>query len=219
MVGLRVKTCLVCGGPFGKYSTRFCSKSCAIGYRNHAFAVRDREGHPEPPPIRNARWVSLGKGLFALVSAVDFDRVSARLWHLAGTPGKRYVYESKAGGELLHRFVLGYGPGDPSVDHWSGDALDCRRSNLRNATGSQNNMNSRRRHGSSRFKGVYFRRDIEKWTAQIKLKERTKTLGCFEDEEAAAFAYDAAARLHFGEFAAVNFADSGEQSAFRRHVR
>lgn len=220
MVGVRIKqACLVCGGPFGKYSTRFCSKSCAIGFRNTAFAVRERATYPEPPAVRNARWVPLGKGLFALVSTVDFDRVNVFFWHLAGTPGKRYVYESKSGGELLHRFILGHGPGDPWIDHRNGNALDCRRSNLRVVSGSQNNMNSRRRNGSSQFKGVYFRQDTKRWAAQIKLDTRTKNLGCFVDEEAAARAYDTAARFHFGEFAALNFAEADEQSALRKGRR
>jgi hypothetical protein len=47
--------------------------------------------------------------------------------------------------------------------------------------------------GASHFKGVcWFKRD-SKWQAQIKIDGKNTNLGCFDDEEAAARAYDEAA--------------------------
>jgi hypothetical protein len=44
-----------------------------------------------------------------------------------------------------------------------------------------------------------------KWVAMITVNYRQRNLGCFTTPEAAARAYDAAARLEHGEFAWLNF--------------
>jgi hypothetical protein len=89
------------------------------------------------------------------------------------------------------------------VDHRNHNGLDNRRSNLRLATGHQNQGNRRPQGGSPRFKGVYLSRS--KWVAQIRFGGSKRYLGRFTVEEDAARAYDAAARLIFGEFACTNF--------------
>jgi hypothetical protein len=43
------------------------------------------------------------------------------------------------------------------------------------------------------------------WHSQIKENGRQVTIGYFDDEEAAARAYDAKAKELYGEFAALNF--------------
>jgi AP2 domain len=62
-------------------------------------------------------------------------------------------------------------------------------------------------------KRVCFSRN--KFAATINAQGKSSHLGYFDSEVEAALAYDAAARKHFGEFAAVNFPQLGEQGAVR----
>ena len=48
---------------------------------------------------------------------------------------------------------------------------------------------------------------MKRWQAQIRPNGKTRYLGCFGDELAAAVAYDEAARQWFGEDAWLNFPD------------
>lgn len=72
---------------------------------------------------------------------------------------------------------------------------------------------ARRRHdlrrnprgGSSRYRGVSWKKAIEKWRAYINKDGRRLHLGYFSSEEDAAYAYDAAAVQIFGDFARLNF--------------
>lgn len=110
--------------------------------------------------------------------------------------------------QSLHRHILGLN--DPKVfaDHKSGDGLDNRRSNLREASAAQNAWNaSRRPNGTSQYRGVSWDAERRRWTATISLGLRggRKSLGRFDDEQAAALAYDAAARTQYGEHARLNF--------------
>lgn len=81
----------------------------------------------------------------------------------------------------------------------------------------QNRRKARRpktSYGStSRYKGVSWNAQIGRWVAQIKTPVKHFHLGLYDDEQAAAEAYDSAAREHFGEFACVNFPLPGESPA------
>jgi len=114
----------------------------------------------------------------------------------------------------MHILITGYKIGR-RVDHINGNGLDNRRSNLRIATSQQNNRNRKICNlNTSGFKGV--RLDRNKWRADIRIDGKRKNLGRFVNPEAAAAAYDEAARKYFGEFATLNFPKSGEQSAHRK---
>lgn len=92
--------------------------------------------------------------------------------------------------------------GQRLTDHVNHDGLDNRRENLRPASQQQNMWNRRSFHGQSRYKGVIRRRG--RWAAQIKRSGQYFYLGLFDSEEAAAQAYDSAARDLFGVFATLN---------------
>ena len=86
--------------------------------------------------------------------------------------------------------------------------------NCRWVTRSQNQWNKRgastyRKVGkSSQFKGVYVQRDgerIVRISAALRVNGKKFWLGSFQNEEAAARAYDVAAIEHCGEYAQVNF--------------
>jgi hypothetical protein len=63
------------------------------------------------------------------------------------------------------------------------------------------------RRTTSRFKGVYWKWEMKRWCARIRWEGKTRSLGNFRDEIAAAQAYDEAARQWFGEHAWLNFPD------------
>jgi hypothetical protein len=114
----------------------------------------------------------------------------------------------------MHKLLTGW----PQTDHINGNGLDNRRCNLRPVTSQQNRANQRKTRGTSQFKGVYLRRRERNWEAAIKVNRRRIYLGTFSSEVEAARAYDAAARHHFGEFAALNFPRVGERLALPREV-
>lgn len=105
----------------------------------------------------------------------------------------------------MHRVILGL-PGEMDGDHRNGDGLDNRRSNLRPATAMQNSQNQGvRKTNKAGLKGVSWWGPLGKWKAGIQANGTPVHLGYFETPEAAARAYDAAARLYHGEFAKTNF--------------
>jgi uncharacterized membrane-anchored protein len=65
----------------------------------------------------------------------------------------------------------------------------------------------------SKYRGVSWRKTENKWIAQIRYDGKKHGLGCFEDEEEAARAYDRAARTKLGEKAQLNFPTKKEQAA------
>lgn len=159
------------------------------------------------------REIQLSRGYVALISAEDYERVSQ--FHWSAAVRQHTVYASRAvrrsdgtwTNQLLHRFLLGLT--DPKIvaDHINRDGLDNRRCNLRIASQSQNCANSHKHHNarSSQYRGVSWCSRTRKWQAAIRIDSKQTHLGRFADETAAALAYDAAARKHFGEFANCNF--------------
>jgi hypothetical protein len=62
----------------------------------------------------------------------------------------------------------------------------------------------------SKYRGVHWHKRNGKWRATIRYDGKVHHLGCFEDDEVAARAYDRAARAHQGEKAQLNFPAEGE---------
>lgn len=164
--------------------------------------------------------IPLTQGLHALVDDEDLERVSRYRWR-AVKPyrifyAKRDIQQDgQRTAEYLHRLVMEARP-DQAIDHINSDGLDNRRSNLRFATQSQNNMNSRKskKVKTSQFKGVHWYKRDRKWVAKIMKNEKTIYLGCFTSEQKAALAYDQAAQELFGEFARPNFPQQRIESRF-----
>lgn len=158
--------------------------------------------------------ITLTRGLVALVDEDDMEMVGAQRWYARPPSGrnKRWYAYRREGGRMvyLHRAVLGAQRGS-EVDHINGDGLDCRRANLRVATRSQNEANKPKAGAtSSRYKGVTFARKAGQWRASLMVNKRRRHLGYFDDEAAAARAYDAAALSTWGPFARLN---TGEATA------
>lgn len=109
----------------------------------------------------------------------------------------RYVHHL-----VVKAFVEGTGP---KTDHINGIRTDNRAENLRFASNVENACNRvGNLKSSSRFKGVAIDRNRGGWQAHIR-DGKSVSLGRFDNEEAAARAYDAAAARIHGEFARLNF--------------
>ena len=106
--------------------------------------------------------------------------------------------------ELLHRRIIG-AYGKQKTDHRDGDGLNNIKSNLRVCTDAENEKNKKKRSdNTSGFKGVYFKKDIQKFRASICSGGKRYVLGHFSSLLEAATTYNAAAKKYHGEFARLN---------------
>ena len=172
----------------------------------------------EPPYVPGASWVPLTRRKWALVDSSDYAAVmAAGAWHLY-TPSKRrgkpksktnyarrvfYVNGEKRS-VYLHRWLWERWrlTRPEHIDHIGGNGLDCRRDKLRAATQAQN-QRCRPYKNKLGLKGVA--KDGSRYVARITVDGQRKSLGRFDSAEAAAHAYDAAARRLHGEYAHTNF--------------
>jgi hypothetical protein len=123
--------------------------------------------------------------------------------HRSGPYARATVYaHGKTTALFMHALIAGY----PRPDHIDGNGLNNQRSNLRPATAGQNNANKRKRlSATSRYLGVCWSPNQERWRARIYRDGTNRHLGYFDSEVDAALAYDTAAREMFGEYARPNF--------------
>lgn len=69
-------------------------------------------------------------------------------------------------------------------------------------------MNKTSKNGSSsKYIGVSYYKNYNKWVAQIKVNNKKINLGYFINEIEAAKARDLATKEHFGEYGNLNFPD------------
>jgi len=148
--------------------------------------------------------IPLTQGKVALVDDDDFERLSEFKWTAMQRkwdgrwyacrwtkPPRQHIY--------MHREIMRTHKGI-ETDHKNGDGLDNQRTNLRNATKSQNGFNSRRKPGASGVRGVHWYKRHQKWVARIKLHGQEHHLGYFNEIEDAIGAYHRAALDLYGEF-------------------
>lgn len=158
--------------------------------------------------------IPLSQGRVALVDKLSFGKVFKYKWHADKTSNtyRAKSYNGRKNGKqvpiVMHRLITN-APKGTDVDHINGDGLDNRRSNLRVCTKAENLRNMHARYGTSRYKGVYWQKENNKWRGHIRIDGKLFHLGCFIDESQAAKAYDKAAIEHFGEFANLNFKETG----------
>lgn len=165
--------------------------------------------------------IPMGNGRVAMVDDSDLQQLSLFNWRAVWNEHARTFYavrNVKRGLKWttvsMHRELLG---GTASkVDHRDHNGLNNRRGNLRNSDDHSNRQNAiKRTPTTSKYKGVCFERTTGKWRAYIASGQRKANgrnrqihLGRFASEVAAARAYDAAAKVAFGEFSCLNFPES-----------
>lgn len=147
----------------------------------------------------------------ALVDDEDYERVNQYNWNVSITNNTNYVQRASQRDPItkkqktihLHSFILGNKPGF-IIDHKDRNGLNNQKYNLRFATYSENNKNSKS-CGSSNYLGVCWYNARNKWIAHITINGKNKYLGVFKNEIDAAKVYDNAAKIHHKEFANLNF--------------
>lgn len=104
---------------------------------------------------------------------------------------------------LFHRIVMGF-PEGKVVDHIDGNIFNNSRGNLRVCTIAENVRHcTRHGNGRSKYLGVGWHKQKNKWRAYIRKDRKDIHLGLFDSEIEAAMAYKAAALRLFGSFAPI----------------
>jgi len=166
------------------------------------------------------RRIRMAQPKYAIADPADYDRLRKYEW--LSKKGKNSFYArrrvptGKGGKETLvymHQEVIKV-PDGMVVDHINHDGMDNREANLRAATYSQNLYNRKKRSGAmySKYKGTHWHKLNRRWLARITFEKKTIHLGYFHSEIEAAKAYDRAAIKYHGEFASLNFPQSGSGS-------
>jgi AP2 domain len=166
-------------------------------------------------PIRiegNIAYVPLTRGYEAVIDAADVHLVEGWNWY-ANIDGNTIYAARKTPRKpgprtsiIMHRAIMACEK-DVMIDHRNGNGIDNTRGNLRSATNTQNQWNQNPPpRGSSRFRGVCWAKDTQKWQAQICIGADKKRLylGQFANETDAASAYNTAALIYHGDFASIN---------------
>ena len=158
------------------------------------------------------KMISLTRGMVTVVDDDDYETMSCLRWGAGGGNRGRWYAASRRNGRTiyLHRLLMDAREGQ-EVDHIDGNSLNNQRANLRFATRSQQNMNSKPRQNKkySRYKGVYWvparpeNRSPARWVWEL-TDAGVRVRGHALTEEAAALKYNEAALQHFGAFARPN---------------
>lgn len=156
------------------------------------------------------REILLTKGKVALVDDADYEYLSQFKWQAqARKCGIWYAYRTLPCSHsiiAMHRDILKTAKG-LDTDHIDGNGLNNQRSNLRECTHAENIHNQKVRlceNKSSKFKGVRWDKDRNRWRVEIKLHGKAIYVGRFISELQAALSYNEAAKKYHGEFARLN---------------
>lgn len=148
---------------------------------------------------------------YTIIDKEDYDKIKDYCWHIkrdssSNETNKRLYACSYHHGKYysLHSLILPVQEGF-IVDHKDGNGLNNRKSNLRRATYSQNNMNtSLYKNNKSGYKGIYWNKKNKNWRVKIQLNNKMIEIGSFKDLDKAIEARIKAEEEYFGEFSVLN---------------
>jgi hypothetical protein len=159
--------------------------------------------------------IKLSQGKVALVDDEDFEFLNQFKWYAKkanrtfyALRNSFYVENKKRHTIQMHRVILGLKDLNIKCDHIDHNGLNNQKNNLRHSTNAENCKNQKPKEGySSIYKGVCWCNKRKKWRANIRINDRQKHIGYFKDEIECAKAYDNMAKIHYKEFAYLNFPD------------
>lgn len=147
--------------------------------------------------------ILLTQGKHAIVDDEDFEWLNQFKWWF-GKPGYAQRTVWKGSKIYMHRVVMKVNKGI-NIDHINGDKLDNRKVNLRLCNQSQNMANAIKKNSAySKYKGVSWNKNRNRWVAQITVNYKHTNLGSFLNEKEAAKKYNEFAIKEFGKFAKLN---------------
>lgn len=158
--------------------------------------------------------ILLTKGKVALVDDEDFESLSRHKWYADKSKSSNETYYAARAAIIdgsrkilpMHRQILGLKPSHIFVDHIDGDGLNNQKTNLRTCTHLENLRNSRKTKlpTSSRYKGVYWDKQMSKWRTRLSLDKKMHHIGLYDSEKEAALAYNCSVSFAHREFAYLN---------------
>ena len=151
--------------------------------------------------------IKLSQGQVALVDDEYYEFLNQWKWYAyKGINDVFYVARSIKRVQIkMHREILGLTLFEERGDHIDHNGLNNQRGNLRKCTHQQNCKNrSSAKGSSSKYLGVHWKKQINKWNARVVVCNKLKHLGYFTNEADAAKAYNDAAIKYHGEFANLN---------------
>jgi len=173
-----------------------------------------KESQAVRPANDPGRIIPLTKGEFAVVSEIDYARVSQWSWQYQSdsNPYAKRTSTSPDGARhsvYLHRFVMN-APAGLIVNHNNGDTLDCRRGNLKLVSSLENSTLYKVRRGRYGYHGVNHRKPYaepgkKNFQARAHLNGVRVSLGSYTTPDEAARAYDYFMVEHYDIHAPTNF--------------
>ena len=132
------------------------------------------------------------------IDAENYEKVKKYCWTETINNGfHRLISVINGKNVLLHQFL-----GFKHHDHIDRNELNNRKYNLRQCSQKENCRNSsKRKDNTSGVTGVYWRKDRQKWVANIICNDKYYALGCFVKKEDAIRSRLQAEAKYFGEFA------------------
>jgi len=163
--------------------------------------------------------ITLTQGKSTIVDDEDYPLLSRIKWHCGMQGANRDIpYAMGAIGECQIRMCRLILAAKKSwyVNHINGNTLDNRKSNLRVGSMRQMLASAPPHSGrSSQYKGVRKLVKLNRWEVHI----GSRYLGTFNNEKAAAMAYDEAARKIYRGFAWLNFPEKHNPKLIGEHRR
>lgn len=145
-----------------------------------------------------------------LVSDEDYAYLINFRWTLAKRRDKNYAKAYINGKNVfVHNLIMKNSPLGLTPDHIDGDGLNNQRDNLRLASRSEQQANTRVYNtNTSGYRGVSLNKRTGKYVAYVGHGSQRNSIGYFFTPKEAVLAYNKAATKFFGQFAKLNIVNN-----------